>query len=206
MKFTNNSNTTFYYYLDKFANLVLLNLLALFCSIPIITIGATATSLHYAVTKLVNDEPKPFQAFFRSFKQNFIQSTIIWLLLSLIGFGVIVCVWFSQYINNVILTIVATFSLFVWFAIISWIFPLLSKFYFKTQDAIKNAFLCAVSCWPITLLMVITNFLPFVIFVISIDIFLRIGFIWIVIWFSLATLCNSRLLKKPFETLEASIS
>ncbi|MDO5119827.1 MAG: YesL family protein [Coriobacteriales bacterium] len=63
-----------------------LNLLWIICSLPIITIGASTTALYYVTLKIAEDrEGDLTQQFFRSFKQNFKQATVIWLILLAIG-------------------------------------------------------------------------------------------------------------------------
>mgnify|MGYP000763200386 FL=1 len=71
--------------LNKMADLIWLNILTLICCIPVITIGASLTALNYVTLKLVRDEEGYVtKAFFKSFKQNFKQATIIWLILLLV--------------------------------------------------------------------------------------------------------------------------
>ena len=56
--------------LTKMADLMLLNLLALICCIPIITVGASLTALHYVALKIVrNEEGYIIRTFFKSFKK-----------------------------------------------------------------------------------------------------------------------------------------
>ena len=76
----------FFSYESKFSQLLLkicyscyLNLLWFVCSIPIVTIGASTTALYYASLKVVRDEDSHVAAlFFRSFRQNFKQATVLW--------------------------------------------------------------------------------------------------------------------------------
>ena len=68
--------------LTKIADTVWLNILFLICSIPIFTIGASITALYYVSFKTIKDEEGYItKDFFRSFKENFKQSTIIWIVL-----------------------------------------------------------------------------------------------------------------------------
>ena len=67
--------------LTKMADLIIVNLLAFFCCLPIITVGASMTALHYVVLKIVRDEECYIvKGFFKSFKENFKQATVIWLI------------------------------------------------------------------------------------------------------------------------------
>lgn len=62
-----------------------LHILWLICSIPIITIGASTTALCYSCMKLRRQEGYVTQNFFKSFKENFKQSTILFLLFLIVG-------------------------------------------------------------------------------------------------------------------------
>ena len=77
-------DSKFYEVVSRIADLVVLNLLFVLCSLPIITIGASTTAL-YGVTKKMaeNREGYIFRNYFRLFKENFKQSTIMWIILLL---------------------------------------------------------------------------------------------------------------------------
>lgn len=62
-----------------------LHVLWLLCSLPVITIGASTTALIYSCMKLHNKEGYATRNFFRSFRENFIQSTILYLLFLIAG-------------------------------------------------------------------------------------------------------------------------
>lgn len=75
-------DSKFYEVVSKIADLVILNLIFVLCSLPIITIGASTTAL-YGVTKKMagNREGYIFRNFFQLFKENFRQSTVMWIIL-----------------------------------------------------------------------------------------------------------------------------
>ena len=79
-------DSKFYEVVSKIADLVVVNLLFVLCSLPIITIGASTTAL-YGVTKKMaeNREGYIFRNYFRLFKENFKQSTIMWIILLLLA-------------------------------------------------------------------------------------------------------------------------
>ncbi len=70
--------------LNKMADLMWLNILTLICCIPVITAGAALTSMHYVALKIVREELY-YKKLFKSFKTNFRQATLIWLLLMLVA-------------------------------------------------------------------------------------------------------------------------
>ena len=58
--------------LNKVADLMILNILTVFCCIPIITAGASMTAMHYVALKMArNEECYIARDFFKSFKLNF---------------------------------------------------------------------------------------------------------------------------------------
>ena len=68
-------------FLSKVADLMWLNILTIVCCIPVITIGASLTALNYMALKIVrNEETYITKGFFKAFKENFKQSTVIWLI------------------------------------------------------------------------------------------------------------------------------
>lgn len=65
----------------KIVDVVYISGIWLLFSIPLVTIGASTTALYYTVNKVIrNQRGYMFGEFWRSFKSNFLQSTIIWLL------------------------------------------------------------------------------------------------------------------------------
>ena len=65
-------------FLGRVADLVWLNILYIICCLPIFTIGAATSALYYVTMKMVADEEGYItKSFFKSFKDNFKQATII---------------------------------------------------------------------------------------------------------------------------------
>ena len=70
----------------KFCSSCYLNLLWILCSLPIFTMGAATTALYYGTLKIVRGEDSHLtKLFFRSFRQNFKQATVLWLILLAVG-------------------------------------------------------------------------------------------------------------------------
>lgn len=159
-------DSPFMRFLNKVADVVILNLLAMICCIPIITVGASLTALHYVTLKIArNEEGYIFRSFFKSFKQNFKQATIIWLIFLAI-FGVLfVDFWVLRdmmdtfyMVVKAILLVATAITLFAF----TYAFPVLSKFDNTVLRTIKNAFFISVLQLPRTLLMILMNIAPFV--------------------------------------------
>lgn len=138
-------------FVGKFFDIMILNLLWLFCSIPIVTIGASTTAVYYVTLKLVRDEDNStIKSFFKSFKENFKQATIIWLFLLVLG----VVIGFDLYFFLVMQTTVSTFrtvmlSVFggfgiIYLCILLYVFPLQSRFYNPVKRTLFNAFFMSI--------------------------------------------------------------
>ena len=90
----------FFEALGKISNTVILNLLCILSCIPIITIGASATATYFVAMQIVKDEESYIiKEFIKRFKENFIISTKIWIIMMIIG-GVL-C--FDFYISKLII-------------------------------------------------------------------------------------------------------
>ncbi|NMA84389.1 MAG: DUF624 domain-containing protein [Epulopiscium sp.] len=134
----------------KFGGLVfdlfILNLLWVIFSLPFFTIGASTTALFYAVGKRVREEDGYlFRDFWTSFKMNFKQGTIVWLILA-----VLYWILYTNIMNIRILGNLAPFMyplqlvmLIELTIVMIYIFPLLSRFHMKIKDLFKTAFFMA---------------------------------------------------------------
>lgn len=71
-------NGKFYSFMTKVADLMILSVLWLLCSVPVVTLGVSTSALYFSVVKVIREESyKPSAAFFRAFKENFKQGTVI---------------------------------------------------------------------------------------------------------------------------------
>ena len=67
--------------LSGLIDLIVAGILWLFCSLPILTVGASTTALYYAVAKTVrHNRGRLAPTFFHGFRSNFRPATLIWLL------------------------------------------------------------------------------------------------------------------------------
>lgn len=164
-----NLDSPLFSFLSKLADLIYLNILTMICCIPVFTIGASMTALNYVVLKIVRDEEGYItKAYFKSFKQNFKQATIIWLILLcvigvLAGDAIIMryaTIEFPSWLG--LLLMVMGFSLL--FAVMH-VFPVLAKFENSIKHTFKNSLLMGILSLPKTLLMIVCWILPIVVLV-----------------------------------------
>lgn len=156
----------FFAVLDKLANLFWLNVLFIICSIPIFTMGAAATSLYYVTMKMVKDEDAYItKSFFKAFRQNFKQATIIWL----IALGVTGVFLFDMRVLSgydalpyKIITVLISAIYIVFILTMIYVFPILSKFDNSIKNTLKNALLMSIRHFPMTIAMIVIIVVPFV--------------------------------------------
>ena len=169
----------FFSYESKFSQLLLklcyacyLNLLWFLCSIPIITIGASTTALYYASLKIVRDEDNHVGAqFFRSFRENFRQATVIWLILLGLGLflgadGYIVYHLRQSSLGpaGVLWTLVLAVLIaaaVVYVIVLLHVFPLLASVSNTNTAMLKNAFLIGTHYLFATILVFAVHFAMF---------------------------------------------
>ena len=170
--------------LGKLADLMLLNILFLVCSLPIFTIGASFTAMYYVTLKLAeNEEGYIARGFLKSFKQNFKQATIIWLIL-------------LSFVT--VLRVVITATMIIYALILLYVFPILARFYNSVKDTFKNAFIMAVVNLPRTFVMlVICAASVLATFLNTYTLWYGI-LIWMMAGFALVAFANSFFFKKIF--------
>ncbi len=157
-----NYDNIFIRLLNRLGDAVILSVAFVIFSIPIFTIGASITAVYYtAMRGLKYEDGYVWKNFVKSFKQNFKQSTLIWLIcvgvLTILG----VDVWFwifqwkemgVKFARPMIAVSVIMLSLAVMITI--YVFPLQAKFDNKIKIQFRNAFLLSIKYFPTTLLIV----------------------------------------------------
>lgn len=153
--------------LNRVGDLLVLNILMIICCIPVITVGAAYTAMHYVLLKMIRDEEGYLiRGFFKSFFRNFKQATILWFIMLLviaIYVGDVLIFNYSgiEFPKGLMIAVVAVAVFFVMIA--TYIFPLLARFDNTVMNTIKNAAILAFANLPKTLAMVIIYALPLVI-------------------------------------------
>lgn len=137
-------DSPFMSFLTKASEYMLVGLLCLLFSLPVISAGAAITAGYYVGMKLLRDEDAGFfKSFIKGFKENFKQSTVIWIIELLVG-CFISYDWYLIYKNGfenynrifVILLVVVTVFLAMAFLAV---FALVARFKMSTKEAIKGA-------------------------------------------------------------------
>ena len=154
--------------LSRIADIFLLNLLWILCSIPIITIGASTTALYYCMMKINREKDSGIIGmFFGSFRQNFKQGCILTIFFIFSGVFLYVdiqaCKAIGGVLKNIIIVILLVLVV-IWGVMISYTFPLLAQFDNTLKNILKNSILLAISNIKKTVPIFILNAVPVVLF------------------------------------------
>ena len=194
-------------FLTGLCNLIIVNFIFLISCIPIITIGASITSLYrITIAILAGDNPSVWKDYLIAFKNNFVKAT----LLQLLYMGAAAFFLFEIYmVNNWMdsqyywAQYPAYFFLLVIFASSIYAFPLLAWFEESFKQILKNSILLAISNLPVTIMVTaLTAGLAWLVYqftVTTMSLMIFMGFSSIAMFYSI-------FYKRIFEKLGAEIS
>ena len=190
--------------MSKVADLCILNIICVICCIPIITAGASITAMYYVTLKMVrNEEAYILRSFFKSFKQNFKQATIINLIMLLIGVVLYVDLNVSKAMQGgagQIFQIIFMAFVLIYFILFLYVYPVLARFYNTIKNTIKNALFMAIRHFPYTVVMVIIAVCPLLLLLVkSYQIQSTLFVLFLLMGFALIAYCNSYFLAKIFD-------
>ena len=139
-------------------DLMVLNLLTVVCCLPVVTAGASLTAMHYVLFhKVTGDDRGVVRPFFRSFRENFVQATLIWVLLLLGAALIAVDIRIRNLDPSTILAGRIDLLLLLPAAVLCmlflYVFPILSRFSNTIPRTLANAMTAAIVFFPRTAAM-----------------------------------------------------
>lgn len=130
-------------FLTKLFDVMYLSIVWFIFSIPIITIGASTTAMYYATVKVIRrDRGYIFKEFWKSFKLNFLQATLSWIIVvvgTLLFFFNVKFALTLQGKAGTLLTVVYGFMGILVLGCGMYLFPVLSRFTMKFSQLIKTS-------------------------------------------------------------------
>lgn len=194
-------------FFGKIGDLILLNILFIVCSIPIITIGASLTSLFFAAMRIqrYHGETSIVKDFFRSFKENFKQSTVVWIASLLIGVIFWIDIDFFTQQNSAFIAVMFEAAAVLIGIVLMYLFPVIAAFQNKTKFLIKHSLYFAFSN-PLYLLCVVFFYVfPMYLTYTDLGLLPLYSFIWAFIGFGLSAYIISFFMLKKFEKFLPSV-
>lgn len=133
--------------LSKIFDMGFLTLIYLVFCIPIVTIGAATTSLYYVSAKVIrHNRSYVWREFWSSFKTNFVQSTIVWVVTAIL----MVLLFFNLRIVDVsgeakggYLIGAYLAILFVMLCVSCYVYPIISRFGTRLSQILRLSLYCA---------------------------------------------------------------
>lgn len=185
----------------RIGDLVFLNVYFLICSIPIFTIGAASTALYTVCFRFDTEREQGItRSFFRAFRDNFKQATVLWLFLLLCTVTACINIYLFYAMPGTLHYVFILFAVILVLVLLiaAYAFPLLSQFDNDSKSTLKNAMVLSLAYLPRSIVIVVLNILPIVLILTSLLVFLYSGLIWVLMYFAAAAYLNAWLLRKVF--------
>ncbi len=191
--------------IGRVGDLALINILFLFCSLPIVTLGASSAALYTVTLQIVrHEEGKLVRTFFGAFKRNFGQSTVLTLILLAVFAGLYLDFRVMQ-ANPALFPLVLRIGTYLAAVLIcftaSYVFALQAKFDNTVGGTLKNAFLLSLAHPLSSIAITVLTFLPVAMLVFATYYFLLASIVFFLFWFSCAAALNSYLFERIFQKI-----
>ena len=189
--------------MSRTADLAVLSILWTLCSLPVITLGAASAALCRTTMNMVLERGDwNARGFFRYFRKNFRNATLLWLVFLLIAV-ILVADLFILSGNRAGfafgLKLVAVLGLVLWTICAIWSFHLTVMFENTLRGTLKNALFLGISWLPRSLLMSAVWLLPVALAVFWSAVFSRIVILWPVLFWGASSYFCAKLIKKPIS-------
>lgn len=191
--------------LSRVGDLIVLNVLTLLCSLPILTAGAAQAALHRVCQDMAFDtDSGVIGPYFRAFRVNFRQATILWLgelvLAAVLAWDVLLITAYLggsawMYILMGILALLAAL-------ICAYLMPLIARYDNTLRQHLNNAVVLALMKLPTSLLLAALNLLPLLLALISLNLFFQVLIFWVFLGFALVAYIQELLLRRVYTQME----
>lgn len=185
----------------RLVDLTRINLLWLVCCLPVFTIGASTTAMLTALYAFRAGDPCGGKVFFAAFRKTFGKATVLWLAIVFFGFVLGLDYYLVAHLDfpgrMAVIGAIFFFAALLLFAF-ELMFPLLSQFPGSIRDLVVNAVLLILSNLPKLLLVTAMNLLPGLLFLLLPQVFLLLGFFWLICGFALVALYDISVLERIF--------
>lgn len=189
--------------MDKMGDLMILNVLFLIFSIPIVTIGASHTALYTMTFKMLDEtEGNLIKNFFKAFKSNFKQATVLWLVVLAAGlilaYDAMIAYASTSILSKIFMGVIILVAI-IYAMWVSWLFPVQAKFENPVKVNMKNAALMMViHMFPTTLLVTVLNVVPILLLWFQTALFFWLLPLVVFLMFAFLAYNNSKQLRKAF--------
>lgn len=193
-------------FLYKFGTMILINIYFLLCCLPVITIGASFTAANTVCYKM-HEEPdvKVTSTFFKTFGKNFIDSTLVWIILAgIMSFAVFTFIKNAQTGGTaaVVICAVCVIAVIIAMSGASFIFTIIGRYDNPIQTQIANAYKIGISHLSWCIIIWLMWGVPIAVFA-SFPVLLQyLGWIWLIVGVALLIYATTGIYRKIFRKIE----
>ena len=192
-------------FVTKLLRYCALSILWFACCVPMITAGASTVALHRAVVLTDREEDGVFGAFFRSIRESFVPSTLLWVACLLLGAALYFCLSivlsFSGPVRNVLIGIFSVPALLLAF-ILCYSFPLMARFETRFPTIAIDSVMLAIAFFPRTVILLLLNIFPVLIILFMPSGLVCVLFVWVPVGFALTAHWTEQCLEPVFLSLD----
>lgn len=157
--------------LSKVGFLLWIQLLTLLCCLPIVTVGASLTAMHKVLLQLYRGSESGLTGtFFKAFKENFRQATVLWLIylavFALLGFNYLVALNAENVLMGIALILIPILAFLVLCTFV-WVFPFQSRYKNSIGQTLRLSFTMILSRPFLTVVMAVIALIPVAALVLS---------------------------------------
>lgn len=196
--------------LNRFIDLILLNVLWFLCSLPVFTLGASTCALYEVTLRYaLHENPAMIRTFFRTFRRCFKKGTALFFIFSGAGLFLAADLWCAvqwEIKIRFLIVVVILAAAYFYLAVLSHVFPVLTYFDTGVRESIRKAFFLSMSNGVFTVFIMVLNLLPVFLLLLFPADFGQIFFFYFIIGFGvIAQLCSLHLIRlfDPKQAKEA---
>ena len=194
-------------FLSTLADMVLVDVLCILFCLPVVTAGASIAATYKVVLDISRDSCGGiWNTFFRAFRENFKQATIVWLITLLIAASLICDFMLIRFfiqgpLYTVLFVIICILACTV-AAVLLYLYPLMIRYQNTLREHLHNAMILPIYQFPRTLAMLFFHALPLLMALFLSSLFLYTLLFWLALGFSLVPMMDVYLLRPVFQKLD----
>ncbi len=141
--------------LSAVADLIILNLLTLLCSLPVITAGAAIIAMNTVCLRIIrNEDGSMLKDYFRAFGKNLKKGILLWFLILICGALLVLDYFAARAYIQILCPVIAAMGVMV-LTLSVYAFGLLARYENSLFGTLKNAVFLSIGFFPRTLVMMV---------------------------------------------------
>ncbi len=151
-------------FLNRFMELILLNVLWFICSLPVFTLGASTCAMYEVTLRwALHENPAVVGTFFQTFRRSFRKAAAVFLIFAGAGLFLALDLWCAlqwQTRFRFLIVVVILAAVYFYLAVLSHVCPVLVYFDTGVKESIRRAFFLSMSNGVFTVFIMVLNLLP----------------------------------------------